>query len=229
MQGLRETLLRAVDNGFLRQFIVFSGELADVVDSVPLDPRVRWATMADKEALVALGFREAKTELFLKAGRIALLEENGNLVARNCYWLNDFLSGNDLQLKLSADTVAVSDSFVDPRYRGRRYIVALKAFAAREYLAAGYRRMVSVVRLRNTASIRAHRYAGARPIFRVVILRGPLQFRAIWAKRRSFDQAPLKGESQGYRRSVNRRKRVEWPTKCGSIRQRSCSTNWRET
>jgi hypothetical protein len=173
-----------VDNRLLRQFIVFSVDLAEVLQSVPLDPRVRWATSADKRALLALGLREAKTEMLLNASRIAVLEEGGRLVARNSYWRNEFPGDSGLKVRISADAIAVTDGFVDPCHRGCRHIAALKAFAANEYLAAGYRRMVSLVRLRNTASLHAHRNVGALPVFRIILLRGRSQPLAIWANGR---------------------------------------------
>jgi hypothetical protein len=72
-----------------------------------------------------------------------------------------------------------SNGFVDPAYRGLRYFAALKAFAAREFLTHGYQRMMSFSRWRNVSAKRAHRHARARPLFRIVILRGPFRLRLI--------------------------------------------------
>lgn len=109
-----------------------------------------------------------------------MLEDEGLIVASNCYWTAPISIGV-LTFDCPSDAVIASNGFVDPAFRGLRYLAAIKAFAAREFQTSGYRRMVSVVRWRNIASRHAHRHAKARPIFRIVVLRGPFRFRLVRA------------------------------------------------
>lgn len=186
-----EKLRRVLDNGVVRQFVVFSADLAEAAGAAPPDPRIRWAGEADREALIRSGLGAEVVDAALGGGgRIAILEEpvlqgDGRLVARNCYWTGDVGAGG-LTYGLPADAVFASDGFVEPGFRGQRHLAAIKAFAARALLAAGYRRMVSASRWRNTASTRAHGNAAARPLMRLVVLRGPFRLRAVWAGGRVF-------------------------------------------
>ena len=175
-------LLRVLDNGFVRQSVVFSADLLKTADARPPDPRIRWTTEADKEALVRFGLRSQSVEACFKGGgRIAVLEDNGRLVARNCYWTHALSGGGGVMYDFPADAVMASDGFVSPGFRGQRYLAGIKAFAAQQFLADGYRRMLSVSRWRNAASIKAHGQVHALPLFRIVMVRGPFGIRAIWA------------------------------------------------
>jgi RimJ/RimL family protein N-acetyltransferase len=54
--------------------------------------------------------------------------------------------------------------FVVPDRRGLGLIGEVKAFAARHFLAQGYRRMVGVVSADNSASLKAFSRLGAKPL-----------------------------------------------------------------
>lgn len=183
----KQNLLRLFDNGIVRQFVVFSADLADIAAAKPPDPRVRWAREADRDRLIDAGLGAHLVAACPNGGpRIAILEEKGRLVAWNCYWTNPINAGG-LIYKPPADAVMATDGFVVPEFRGRRRLAAVKAFAARAFLEAGYRRMVSWSRWRNVASTRAHAHVGAHPMLRIVMIRGPYRLRAVWAgKRFSF-------------------------------------------
>jgi GNAT superfamily N-acetyltransferase len=172
-------VLRLLDNSVLRQYVVFSANLAETADAPAPDSRIRWATESDRDALIRFGF-DARLihNAFKGGGRIAVLEDEGQIVAGNCYWTHA-ISDGVLTFGCPVGAVMASDAFVDPAFRGLRYLAAIKAFAAREFLAAGYRRMVSFSRWRNVSSKRAHGHARARPLFRIVILRGPFGIRLI--------------------------------------------------
>jgi hypothetical protein len=169
-----------LDNSVLRQYVVFSGDLAEMAEVAAADSRIRWATDADRDALIRYGL-DARLihNSFKSGGRIAVLQDYGRVIAANCYWTHA-ISDGVFTFGCPADAVMASNAFVEPAFRGLRYLAAIKAFAAREFLAIGYRRMVSFSRWRNVASIRAHRYARAHPLFRIIILRGPSQIRLVW-------------------------------------------------
>jgi hypothetical protein len=153
--ALRVNLLRLFDNSVLRQYVIYWADLA--LTRFGLDGRLIHSA-------------------FERDGRIAVLEDEGRIVAVNFYWI-DQISDGVLTIDFPVDAVLASDGFVDPAFRGSRYLAAIKAFAAREFVASGYRGMVSFSRWRNVSSKRAHRHARARPLFRIVILRGPFGIR----------------------------------------------------
>jgi len=172
--------MRLLDNSVFRQYVVYSTDLAELARAAAPDPRIRWATEADKAALTFFGLDcRLVHRAFESGGRVAVLEDAGQIVAANWYWINPVSVDVVLTIRYSADAVMASNSVVNPAHRGLRYFAALKAFAAREFLALGYRRMLSYRRWRNVSAKRAHRHAGARPWFRIVILRGPFRLRAI--------------------------------------------------
>jgi hypothetical protein len=177
---LHETLLRALDNSVFRQYVIFSADLAETSHAEAVDSRIRWAMEGDRDALIRFGLSARLIQNSFKGGgRIAVLEDDGRIVAAIFYWTHA-ISDGVLTFDRPADAVMSSNSFVDQAFRGQRYLAAIKAFAAREFLAIGYSRMVSFSRWRNVASIRAHRHARARLLFRVIILRGPFQICLVW-------------------------------------------------
>ena len=177
--ALTKNLSRLLDNSVLRQYVVFSADLAETAEATAPDSRIRWATEGDRDALIRFGL-DARLihNAFKGSGRIAVLEVDGRIVAGNCYWTHA-ISDGVLTFGCPVDAVMASDAFVDPAFRGLRYLAAIKAFAAREFLTSGYRRMMSFSRWRNIASKHAHSHARARPLFRIVILRGPFGIRLI--------------------------------------------------
>jgi hypothetical protein len=177
--AVSKTLSRLLDNSVLRQFVIYSADLAEVAEAAAPDARIHWAAEGERDALIRFGLDSRLIDSAFKGrGRIAVLEHDGRIVAGNCYWINP-ISDGVLTFGCPVDAVMASNGFVDPAFRGLRYLAAIKAFAAREFLASGYRRMVSFSRWRNIASKRAHYYAKAHPIFRIVILRGPFRTRLV--------------------------------------------------
>jgi hypothetical protein len=51
---LRATPGRLLDNSVLRQYVFYSTDLAELAQAAAPDPRIRWATEADKAALTTL-------------------------------------------------------------------------------------------------------------------------------------------------------------------------------
>jgi len=175
----RTILSRLSDNSVLRQYVIYPTDLAELAQAAAPDPRIRWATAADKAVLVRFGLDSRFVDhAFESGGRTAVLEDAGRIVAVNFYWF-DPVSVDVFTIRYPADAVMASNGFVDPAYRGLRYFAAIKAFAAREFLTSGYRRMVSFNRWHNVSANRAHGHAGDRPLFRIVILCGPFRIRLI--------------------------------------------------
>jgi len=176
---LRRTLGRLLDNSVLRQYVVYWTDLAELAQAAAPDPRIRWATAADEAALTRFGVDCHLVHNALESGgRIAVLEDGGRIVAVNLFWI-DPVGIDVLTVRCPTGGVMGSNGFVDPAYRGLRFFAAMKAFAAREFLARGYRGMVNFARWHNVSANRGHRHARARPLFRIAILRGPFRLRLI--------------------------------------------------
>jgi hypothetical protein len=179
---LRRALRRLLDNSVLRQYVVYWTDLAELAQAAAPDPRIRWATAADEAALTRFGLDcHLVHDVFERGGRIAVLEDAGRIVAANIFWI-DPVNIDVLTVRCPPGAVMGSNGFVDPAHRGLRYFAAMKAFAAREFRAQGYRGMVNFARWHNVAANHGHRHAKARPLFRVAILRGPSRLRLIKAR-----------------------------------------------
>jgi hypothetical protein len=92
------------------------------------------------------------------------------------------------------DVIFGFSAFVLPEYRGRRLFTAIHRFAARHYIDAGYRTVVSIAGVWNRASREAHSHAGEQPYieimswiflgFAIVRYRGRTHFRYLTKGRR---------------------------------------------
>ena len=68
-----------------------------------------------------------------------------------------------VKLKTGQDVFAMG-ALVVPERRGQRLFPDIRGFAARDFVEQGYQRMISLIDVRNEASINAHARFGAVPL-----------------------------------------------------------------
>ena len=156
----------------MRRIVFFESDFEDIINRTDLDDRVRWYEPRDRATLLAHDITARTLDWFLdNGGRIAVLDSDGQVVAWILYSFVDEPHYGWLVLRLPADAVYASTSYVLPDHRGHQTTARLMGFAARYFAGEGYKRLLSTVDARNIASMKAHGFIGARPAADLRIIR----------------------------------------------------------
>lgn len=152
----------------MARVIVFSADLEEAIARTrPRRPGLRWGKPDDGRALLAIGLGEARLRGHLDRGdQIVVAEEDGRIVGYNIYLTASPVRQHTwllINLQIGHDYLSMG-GFVVPGKRGQRLLGDIKGFAARHFLAEGYRRNISVVHSDNRASLRSHSALGAIPL-----------------------------------------------------------------
>jgi len=157
----------------MARVIVFAADLSDMIAGTGARAGIRWGGPGDRPALTAAGIGATWLDRIDKGLRFVVAEEDGRIIGHNIYLTFDEVQQYDwLRISLRAEhDVYSSSAFVLPERRGQRLIADMKRFAARDFVAQGYRRMISVVRAGNEASMKAHARVGAVPLLTLTRVR----------------------------------------------------------
>lgn len=146
---------------------VFTCDLRKIVARASLRPGIRWGHSGDRDRLVSMGAdaRWLDSEIG-KGSRLVVVEENGKILGYSCYPTYEYatpFSWLVIRSRPGLDVFSVG-GFVVPERRGQRIRGDMKRFAARHFVEQGYQRMVSVVDVTNTASLRSNANLGSVPL-----------------------------------------------------------------
>jgi L-amino acid N-acyltransferase YncA len=147
----------------MARLIIFAADLGHMIDLDRSAASVRWGVTADIDRLVTTGVDAHWLRVLDEQTSFAVKEENGRIVGFTMFLTREKLFQYRwlvLRLRPRHDVFSTG-AFVAPDRRGHGITADIKCFAARHYADQGYRRMVSVVEGKNTASIRAHTRIGA--------------------------------------------------------------------
>jgi L-amino acid N-acyltransferase YncA len=150
----------------MARLIIFAADLGVMSAREISTAGIRWGTLDDMGGLVATGVDALWLRLIDDRAPFAVMEEDGRVIGFTIFMPHEKVYQYRwlvLRLRPHQDVFSTG-AFVIPERRGGGITADIKSFAARHYAGQGYRRMVSVVNARNTASIRAHRRVGAAPL-----------------------------------------------------------------
>jgi hypothetical protein len=152
----------------MARVIVFAADLDETIARTrPRRAGLRWGMVGDAETLLAIGLRETQLRgCFDRGNRLVVAEQDGRIVGYNIYLTASPLRQHTwllINLQTGRDYLSMG-GFVVPEKRGQRLLGDMKGFAARYFLAEGYRRNISVVHSDNRASLRSHSAVGAIPL-----------------------------------------------------------------
>ena len=167
----------------MARFIVFAADLKDIIARSSGHDRIGWAERSDRDSLIALGAKAAWLDWALNDSDtpIVVAKIYGRVIGYYAITLRNEIRQSDwliVSSKTHHDILGLY-GFVIPEYRGRGILGRMKGFAAQLFRESGYRRLISLVRAQNRASLRAQAHAGAVPLVTVSRVRiGKLMF--IW-------------------------------------------------
>ena len=130
------------------------------------DPDVRWATAADADSCLAALFPSAGRRI-AAGDRIAILEDNGRVVAIDCFATGEFGPLDWLVFGVGKNETFGYWNYVVPECRGRGLSGRCSRFALRGLACAGYPRNFAVVDTFNRKARRAFAKVGSRPVGRI--------------------------------------------------------------
>jgi len=178
--------------------IVCVAELGAIVAKTQLASGIRWGEAAECSAVDGGTLDPAWIDWFIERGaKIVVAERDDQVVGHVAYLTRELVPQYDwlsLKLQPGKDVLSVG-GFVTPRFRGQGLLGSMKGFAARHFIAEGYRRNVSVVDAGNRASLKAHRSIGAYPTARlwrvrigrlVIVSRDFRPCHATWGEKQRF-------------------------------------------
>jgi GNAT superfamily N-acetyltransferase len=176
------------------RYIVYESALGLVRPAAGVD--LRWYRESDLKSISGHYVdMDYITDRLARGARIVVTEVDGKIAGWRFYTASPCLQGSCFVLHAPEDVIFGFAAFVLPAFRGRGLFKAISGFAAKHFLDAGYRRLVSMANHSNHASRGAHTRAGEEPVLEI-LTRGLLGFRYIrvrgrthfgyWTRKRRF-------------------------------------------